>query len=417
MATASIYELEGDVPTNELEGDVPTNELEGDLPTPSTTFSESSLRPRPLNFSRPRPLHSPLPTSELQGVLRRQDSNESDLAAPPPIVRTYASSVDLEDLHQTDIIRDSIDEAIPPPIRTHSNWTDSSYSPPPLATSASHTATNHAARATPWIYKPYVNSVSSQRDSVGSSSAATDESRDTAASDDTTRTDYVLREEEPDTPFLGIQHKLYQGPPSDALVVSNAPIDKGPSSKSSIASFAFDGRLGWDPRPQLSSAEAERQRWAPQQHPSSGTSGGSAATRSQSQIAATTARREDSAASSEQALLPTTTRVSTASSSGSSTGGAPPPIPARLPRIVKRMSVDQRSEHVNPWQGESMSDRGSVSSNEWASSDHDTSGLSIEKIHKLKKKGINPALYVEMQNARKGKSKWISPLQGNSFLM
>lgn len=63
-----------------------------------------------------------------------------------------------------------------------------------------------------------------------------------------------------------------------------------------------------------------------------------------------------------------------------------------------------------------MSDRGSESSNEWTSSEVDTSGLSVEKIHKLKKKGINPALYVEMQNARKGKSKWISPLQGNSFI-
>jgi hypothetical protein len=63
-----------------------------------------------------------------------------------------------------------------------------------------------------------------------------------------------------------------------------------------------------------------------------------------------------------------------------------------------------------------MSDRGSESSNEWTSSEVDTSGLSVEKIHKLKKKGINPALYVEMQNARKGKNKWISPLQGNSFI-
>lgn len=61
--------------------------------------------------------------------------------------------------------------------------------------------------------------------------------------------------------------------------------------------------------------------------------------------------------------------------------------------------------------------RGSVSSNEWAASEVDTSVLSAEKLRKLKKKGINPALYIEMKAARKGKSKWLSPLQGNSFVM
>jgi hypothetical protein len=52
---------------------------------------------------------------------------------------------------------------------------------------------------------------------------------------------------------------------------------------------------------------------------------------------------------------------------------------------------------------------------EWKSSDHDTSGLTVEQIHKLKKKGINPALYAEMQEARKGK-KWLSPLVGNTYI-
>jgi len=61
----------------------------------------------------------------------------------------------------------------------------------------------------------------------------------------------------------------------------------------------------------------------------------------------------------------------------------------------------------------------SVSSTEWQGSDFDTSGLSPEKIKKLKKKGINPALYAEMQQARKGQGKgkrWVSPLTGNTFL-
>jgi len=52
----------------------------------------------------------------------------------------------------------------------------------------------------------------------------------------------------------------------------------------------------------------------------------------------------------------------------------------------------------------------------WSSSDYDVSGLSAAEINKLRKKGINPALYVEMQAARKGKWKWVSPIVGNTFL-
>ena len=57
------------------------------------------------------------------------------------------------------------------------------------------------------------------------------------------------------------------------------------------------------------------------------------------------------------------------------------------------------------------------SNGEWKSSDADISGLSDAKIKKLLKKGVNPSLYVEMQAAKKkGKSKWIGPLIGNSFI-
>lgn len=75
--------------------------------------------------------------------------------------------------------------------------------------------------------------------------------------------------------------------------------------------------------------------------------------------------------------------------------------------IEKRVSVDQQSQRTT----------GSGSSNEgWKSSDYDTSGLSVEQIAKLKKKGINPALYAEMKASRKGRGKWTSPLVGNTFL-
>ncbi|RMY60385.1 hypothetical protein D0863_11622 [Hortaea werneckii] len=55
-------------------------------------------------------------------------------------------------------------------------------------------------------------------------------------------------------------------------------------------------------------------------------------------------------------------------------------------------------------------------SNRWTSSDFSTHGLSEQEIKKLKKKGINPSLYAEMKAARKGKGKWVGPLVGNTFI-
>jgi hypothetical protein len=53
---------------------------------------------------------------------------------------------------------------------------------------------------------------------------------------------------------------------------------------------------------------------------------------------------------------------------------------------------------------------------EWTSSDYDTSQLSASELKKLKKKGINPALYLEMREARKGRGKWVGPLVGNTYI-
>ncbi|KAI7458527.1 hypothetical protein KC357_g9259 [Hortaea werneckii] len=52
----------------------------------------------------------------------------------------------------------------------------------------------------------------------------------------------------------------------------------------------------------------------------------------------------------------------------------------------------------------------------WTSSEFSTTGLSEAEIRKLKKKGINPSLYAEMKAARKGKGKWVGPLVGNTFI-
>lgn len=56
----------------------------------------------------------------------------------------------------------------------------------------------------------------------------------------------------------------------------------------------------------------------------------------------------------------------------------------------------------------------SLNSQDWKSSEYDTSGLSEAELKKCKKKGINPSLYAEMKAARKGK--WVSPIGGNTIL-
>lgn len=95
--------------------------------------------------------------------------------------------------------------------------------------------------------------------------------------------------------------------------------------------------------------------------------------------------------------------------------------------ILKRVSVDQRSERIPPpdqWEDSAShhtvsEDGDSIGSfdseGRWQSSDYDTSSLSAAEIRKLEKKGINPALYMEMKQAKKGK-KWAPHLLGNGFI-
>ncbi|KAJ9631912.1 hypothetical protein H2203_000313 [Taxawa tesnikishii (nom. ined.)] len=231
----------------------------------------------------------------------------------------------------------------------------------------------------------------------------------------------------------------------------------GTTGYSSASDFAFDGQLGWNPRTMPGvTAENQRQRW-------SGFGSSLAGVRTQSSGPLNnrdnsvpkhcihvyhvhgserkhirTARQHPTPASprnnatnnpSTTSLAQQPTNASTASTSSASLASTtttnnnnnsarPPKPPPRLPRIVKRTSVDQMSEHVDLTHGDGMSDAGSASSSEWRGSDHDTSGLSVEQIHKLKKKGINPALYAEMKAARKGsgKKRWAPTLAGNAFL-
>lgn len=129
----------------------------------------------------------------------------------------------------------------------------------------------------------------------------------------------------------------------------------------------------------------------------------------------------------------------------------PPVIPQKTPRIVKRMSVDQHSEHrlsidsTTTGGGGRSSGNGSVGRNgsrggwedgsshhtlsingeagegmdpaeRWKSSNYDASQLGEKKLAKLRKKGINPNLYMEMKAARGGKGKLVGPLVGNTYI-
>jgi hypothetical protein len=97
--------------------------------------------------------------------------------------------------------------------------------------------------------------------------------------------------------------------------------------------------------------------------------------------------------------------------------------PLPLKSILKKTEVEITSESVtSEGSAESVrshhtiSESGSFNSaGKWSSSDYDTSCLSEKEIRKLEKKGINPALYVEMKATRSGK-KGFGALVGNSFV-
>jgi hypothetical protein len=110
------------------------------------------------------------------------------------------------------------------------------------------------------------------------------------------------------------------------------------------------------------------------------------------------------------------------------------------PRILKSTSVEQQIERKNSlssihtaatqtslgrvvgWEDsrsnhtQTPSEKGDKQSSEWKSSEFDVSGLSEKKLAKLKKKGINPQLYMEMKEARGGKRRLVGPLVGNTYI-
>jgi len=359
-----------------------------DFPTPPDTVSPEE------QFRKDS---QALPTATREGV--EDATSSSSRQSTHPLARMNTASS----------MASSFDEAAPPPVSTQrhhpsrrdtesskgtksSNQTkdtrvDSVVDPSPSIPPRSDARKQSLADpSTPslLIYKPYLDYASSQRSDSTRTATTQDESKRNSGTDSERR--YSLAE----------------------------------SDSSSVSDFAFNGQLGWNPRNNTNAAkESQRQqRWSAPLTNSlklvTSRSKGKEKQQPSMPVMQEESSRQGSTASSQNNLSPASSRGSTGT--GGSASSRAPTIPARIPRILKRTSIDQMSQHVNPWQGETMSDRGSESSNEWTSSEVDTSGLSVEKIHKLKKKGINPALYVEMQNARKGKNKWISPLQGNSFI-
>ncbi|EME44627.1 hypothetical protein DOTSEDRAFT_72180 [Dothistroma septosporum NZE10] len=129
--------------------------------------------------------------------------------------------------------------------------------------------------------------------------------------------------------------------------------------------------------------------------------------------------------------IPTRTNTSTSSDtisrpSSSSSAGQP------LKSILKHTTVEQYSEAAYSEAGEDEGSHHTVSENgtprigsvdssgKWSSSDYDTSQLSEKELKKLEKKGINPALYLEMKAARGagGKKRFggLGSLTGNAYV-
>lgn len=358
-----------------------------DFPTPPGTKSpkeqfREDLQALPIHIREDADDAKPLSFGQGTHPLARTNTTSSmassfDEAAPPPVsTRRYPllqrdteSSKDTKSSTQTKDSR--VDSVVDP-----------SPSIPPKSVARQRPVAESSVPQL-LIYKPYVDYASSQRSESIRTTATQDESK------------------------------------RNSKTASDRRYSLASSEGSSVSDFALNGQLGWNPRNDTSGKEAQRQqRWsAPLTNPLKLVTSRSKGKDKQQTPMPTVPQessRQGSNASSQNALSPASSRGSTGTASSASSKA--PNNPARMPPIMKRTSIDQMSQHVNPWQGETMSDRGSESSNEWTSSEVDTSGLSVEKIHKLKKKGINPALYVEMQNARKGKNKWISPLQGNSFI-
>ncbi|QIW97057.1 hypothetical protein AMS68_002575 [Peltaster fructicola] len=77
---------------------------------------------------------------------------------------------------------------------------------------------------------------------------------------------------------------------------------------------------------------------------------------------------------------------------------------------------DVRSHHTVSENGD-VAELGDSGSSLWSSSSYGSEELTTKEIKKLRKKGINPALYAEMKAARRGRGRFsVNILSGNAYL-
>lgn len=406
------------------------HELPGDFthPSPPSSFPPSAvLQPTThLNFSRPRP--PLLPRNNLGNATypelkpsalhipeaKRISKGDSCIAFSPDTENTHMSDDDDEaidnaqdiDIDFGDVDDTDYDEAVPPPIsRTNDRCLPSSPAIPPSVMR--------------WR-EPHAESASEYDMSDASSMLTTD-------TDMTATT-------------------------MDTVTADNASVKTVDS-----AAFSFDGRLGWTPR-KLSHAEQERQRCA---YPTPKRQAGSNDLLP-FQISPSKSPQAEAKPAGKRNLLTKRRRPSPVQTHLQAEQNPQLPTP---PLIMKHTTFEQHTDAIEPvpaaaaaaaaagpntpskhisapfsepssavseghseQSGSKTNSIGSfnsgppsnTSSGEWRSSEHDVAGLSEAQIKKLKRKGINPALYAEMQSARRagpnGKKSLIGPLTGNSFL-
>ncbi|KAF4551795.1 Hypothetical protein D9617_12g036850 [Elsinoe fawcettii] len=416
--------------------------------------SEGSMEARrAFNFSRPRPF-SPS-TSNPPSALASPTLEKSPTFENSPIIdQAFRPQVQLHQPHPSRLSHESRsrehesrDDDKTPPARydtDNQSYDDDDAAPfPVIRTYADRQELPYNTKSNnpqTWIYKPYADSVVSSRDSDADSTL----SEETMTTNDT-----------------------------DSIAESTT------TGYSEASDFAFDGRLGWNPTQRPSQLERERQRWAaPVVRPShqerqrsfnpntgykdhevhgnsdkqrtnesrnsgsnreswlSDSSNGTATTRgssgpangnSNTTPAARKAHRDVFEAAAERkgslhapvnggpSQLGRSGSNSTDRSNRSDTRGYPSTSAPSRPRLNGNgVSSMSRPSHTTSHSSSSLN------SEDWRGSEVDVSSLSPEKIRKLEKKGINPALYLEMKQARGGGTKkkggLVGVLTGNSFL-
>ncbi|GAM86391.1 hypothetical protein ANO11243_044050 [Dothideomycetidae sp. 11243] len=428
------------------------------IPEETLSDTEESTSPRPLpqrsvtsldshrgapNFSRPRTTPSSAvssPTSEhppnighfLQPLFRSQNAytlancapiaprivdhhdydNERGAAAPPPVVRTHAD--------QRDLIR-------------------------------------HLRTVNPhmWTHKPYTDSLVSDDSSITTDDTETEtETNDSASIADSTMTDDSMAPS--DFAFDGQMGWLPRQTMSQAERERQrwaAPVICSPADQRAAYDYFTQGG-GWRPQAGSTSRDRKEKKYVDlnlgrgsssrarpklEAHESWLSDGSEDTTRSQGSrpgsrdqqaqrgyvdVFEEAANRRSgppvqlSIPTAAPPLLSRSASTGTRHSGHSSKSDKSSSTPAGRGRLEHRRGHSYGSDGSRPNSDDAATTATSLSSGDWRSSEVDVSSLSPAKIAKLKKKGINPALYLEMKAAKSGAGgkRRLGVLTANSFL-